>query len=364
MNENDSKYVVLVDPFRGGHHNGYLKIYESLIRSLGFDVEITPPSLSEDIKPLNLWMYTTDLLKKIISKKKRKPSMVFIMWADSFLDPFLPPLLIDLVFPYKWFGIYFHPRFLRIGRVTDIAGVFNEVNIFKSSNCIGVGVLDKHVVDRLEKILDKKVFPVPGETVTDVKKDGLITRNIKKKAKGRKIVGLVGSLERRKGVITLLQLARSHVSENIFFVFVGELARRTFRTDELKLIQRTLKEKPPNIYCQFKRVEDDESFNSIIRALDVLYLSYIDFPHSSGLLTKAAFFRKPVIVSKGYYMEEVVKKFNLGLVVNQESTEESYVAAKRILRKKIFPDSGFAKYYQENSSQSLVRTLKKILCVE
>ena len=58
-------------------------------------------------------------------------------------------------------------------------------------------------------------------------------------------------------------------------------------------------------------------FYALHSVCDILFGVYHQFAHSSGLLTKAAFFQKPVIVSKGYCMEERVRKYHLGLVVDE-----------------------------------------------
>jgi glycosyltransferase involved in cell wall biosynthesis len=53
---------------------------------------------------------------------------------------------------------------------------------------------------------------------------------------------------------------------------------------------------------------------------------YLDFPHSSGILGKAAEFEKPIIVSNKYCMGERVSKYEIGLTVDENDTDALYQA--------------------------------------
>ena len=66
-------------------------------------------------------------------------------------------------------------------------------------------------------------------------------------------------------------------------------------------------------------------------ASEVLFAAYHDFPHSSNILTKAAIFQKPVIVSDGYLMAERVRRYRLGEVIQQKNPELCAAALRRIL---------------------------------
>jgi hypothetical protein len=58
---------------------------------------------------------------------------------------------------------------------------------------------------------------------------------------------------------------------------------------------------------------------------------YEPFYHSSGILTKAAFFEKPVIVSAGYCLEERVKKYALGVAVEPGNVPQITAAIAGLL---------------------------------
>ena len=62
----------------------------------------------------------------------------------------------------------------------------------------------------------------------------------------------------------------------------------------------------------------------------MLYSAYRNFRHSSNILTKAALFEKPVIVSRGHLMAERVERFRLGVAIEQDSAAECAGALRRL----------------------------------
>jgi hypothetical protein len=52
---------------------------------------------------------------------------------------------------------------------------------------------------------------------------------------------------------------------------------------------------------------DEAQFNSLVYICDILFAAYNNFPNSSNILTKAAIFQRPVVVSNNFCMEKRVK---------------------------------------------------------
>ncbi|MDE0839740.1 MAG: hypothetical protein OSB41_11905, partial [Kiritimatiellae bacterium] len=75
-----------------------------------------------------------------------------------------------------------------------------------------------------------------------------------------------------------------------------------------------------------ERIEDETEFNAVVCECDALFAAYEIFAHSSGLVTKAGVFHKPIIVSKGYYMQEVVEKYRLGVAIDQDDSHAVLLA--------------------------------------
>lgn len=106
-------------------------------------------------------------------------------------------------------------------------------------------------------------------------------------------------------------------------------------------------------------------FNALVDCCDVLYLAYREHFRSSRLLTKAALFRKPVIVSRGYCMAELVSKYISVIAVNGEHYEEVLAAVRSIfepgVRKMLLASAGFAEYCRQNDVGALQDALQQLL---
>jgi len=359
--------VVIIDPLTGGHHDIYKRIYSSILNAMGFKVRIAPSIEEEETtNPLKLWFYAREFLEKISIEEGKKPDLVMFLWIDSYLSPYLPAFLIDRIFPYDWFGLYFHPRHLRMRPKFNLfLNFLNPDLLFQCEHCKAIGVLDSGVAKRLQnKIWNKPVIPFPVVIDTDVENtDTKLITDIRRRSKGRKVLGILGSLEKRKGILTAIKLAEKYKKENLFFVFAGELAKETFSGEEQKIIFKVIEENPENCYFYPKKIDEDNLFNSIISICDLIFLEYINFPHSSNLLVKAAFFKKPVIVSRGYYMDEIVRKYGMGKSVEQGNVDDSFRAIKSLLYEKDFNPGGFAKFYKDNSISNLRMGLAKMIDV-
>lgn len=120
----------------------------------------------------------------------------------------------------------------------------------------------------------------------------------------------------------------------------------------------------PNVYTRFERIHDEKDFNSYICACDVVFAAYHDFADSSGILTKAATFEKPIVVSDGYLMAERVRKYRLGEIIPEGDVRAAGNAIRTILRQSkqdnlYLPD--WQGYREEHSYNRLREAFSKIL---
>src|SRR5690606_31086851 len=109
----------------------------------------------------------------------------------------------------------------------------------------------------------------------------------------------------------------------------------SFNKNELEFINSYIQQEPENCYFYFHRIENESYFNSIICICDIIFAVYKDFIHSSNLVTKAAFFEKPILVSEGYCMAKRVKNYRLGLTVEQDNIEKIIVAIRKLTNFKL-----------------------------
>lgn len=266
------------------------------------------------------------------------PRLVFFCWLDSYIS-YVSPLvrfIVPLIFPYKWSGLYFHPfQFRRPVSERNCWACYRHT-LLQVANCKAAAVLDEGVALKLKGEIGGKsvvTFPDIADAISPMK-DYSVALKIREKAAGRIIIGLLGSLEKRKGVLTLLDVAERTQIENWFFIFTGHLVKQTFTPEELARVQRVAEQSTTgNTYFHFERIPEESQFNSLINECDILFAAYNGFAHSSNLMTKAAIFEKPIIVSDGYCMAERVKKYKLGLVISERNVEQCIEAIRSILDK-------------------------------
>jgi glycosyltransferase involved in cell wall biosynthesis len=272
---------------------------------------------------------------RTIKQNVQGSNLVFFPWLDSYLDRFLSGAIVDRIFPFRWAGIYFHPAHLRgISSKRAIrAGWISPDAAIRSKRCAAVGLLDQSVCSSLSARLGgKAVIPFPDYADPSPPDDKWeAAETIKHLAQGRFVVGIVGSLEKRKGLLTALEAARLLEKEPFFFVFAGQLAASTFSEVELSTIREAKAFRTHNCFFCFGEIPDERKFNALIFSCDAIFAAYEKFPHSSNLLSKAALFRKPVIVSKGYYMEEMTKHFGTGISI-RDGNPADCLDALRTLR--------------------------------
>ena len=366
------KHIAVIDGAWVGHHSIYVKTFVRVLLEAGYKVSVFCPdqedmtnwyaqafSLEEGIfnvyyfsDPvvqlpeflpgrfksllicLNQWFHMSNALKKIQSSAG-KPDMVFFAWLDSYLDGFVPAWLIDWRFPFAWSGLYFHPRHHRIKHRRPLVAKYvppPESLVARSRLACSLAILDAGVVHKVRmRLFAKQVFVFPDFSDETPPCDNYhLVEEIKAKAKNRKIIGLFGSLERRKGLLTLLRIAQQPMAGDWCFVVAGELAEQTFSKQELNEIKLFLDEPRENFFVCFGRIPGDAQFNALVNMCDVIYAVYENFPHSSNLVTKAAAYEKKLLVSSGGYMEEVVNQYELGEAVSAKDVPAALLALSRL----------------------------------
>lgn len=394
------KTVALICPALAGHHETYLRIFTHTVLDAGYQVAAFTPQPQR----LSSWvarvcpersgrMITFDLAyarkmrvpgplsvffdklawvrftSRLVQASRMEPDLVFHTWLDNCLTPGLTAALTDWYVPYVWSGLYFHPWYLRQNlRYAYLRrGPLSNHAALRSPRCPAVAVLDEGVADRLQAGLRGKpvvVFPDITDTSPPDRSFAPLAE-IRARANGRKIIGLAGTLARRKGMLTLMETARLTVQEPWFFVFAGELMLDSFLPEEQRRIQDWLQSPPPNCYFHPQRLPDEAQFNAVIESCDILFAAYQHFLSSSNLLTKAALLEKPVVVSAGYCMGERVERYRLGLTITEDNVSQCIAAIRQLCdqlaREGHFTPARFADYRQQHSIDQLRLAFSKIL---
>jgi len=390
------KHIAVVNGLWIGHHSIYVKTFVKVLLEAGYRVSIFCPAPDEVSSWLNeflpvakgsfdahyfadrepwlwrfmprriqyalgswpRWFYASRGLRKFIPPTG-KPDLVFFAWIDCYLVGYLPAKFIDWLFPYTWSGLYFHPRHLRADKKPRRGRLIvpPEEFIAQSKRAASIAVLDEGIIEALRAGLDgKHVFALPdfSDETTPYGRSELADQ-ISKNANGRKIIGLLGGLSRRKGLLTLISIAKQSSGTDWYFVFAGRLVEETFSSDELEEIKLFFGSHREDCFFHIEKISSDAEFNALVNACDVIFAMYENFPHSSNLITKSAIYGKNVLVSTGGYMEEVVTRYRLGEAVPAGSVQEAWKALYRLTSGDHMPENlaGMNEYARKQSQEKL-----------
>ncbi len=390
--------VALVDYHSAGHHASYLRLYSQILLEMGYRVaafspmgrDLTDhvahqlPSLRPNFRsfpleppkrPASFWLRSTRMrvgqwrrLGKVIRMAEKSANiavdLVFFLWLDELIEPVPKGLdwLVPWTFPYSWGGLTFQfKRFLLPGFHKRVRFFCRPEHFLRQRHCKGVAALDSDVVDQLRQLVpgcNCVHFPDITDTLVQGADTGLLAK-IRQRARGRRIVASLGALDHRKGIPTLLEAARQAVKENWFFVILGRLYPGFAEPDLLRFL-RFVASEPDHCFFHLELVPSEATLNLMIRDLvDVVYLAYKSFPFSSNLITKASYFHKPVIVSKGHLMGQLVEKYNLGLTIPEGDVQETIVAIHR-LTEDTPPVFGFDRYNQDHGVAVLRQRIREL----
>jgi hypothetical protein len=336
--------IYIVETAITGHHLSYLKLFIRGFSELKYDLTVISPATIEDLKDgdlelanvdihkldsklvdfhgggifsyrghlKNTWLFLRDVVKKSIESSGNQPDLVFFPMVDSYIGPYVLKQEIDYLFPYNWSGLYMKPQSTILKpSFSYLRRLFlNHNHIFNSKYCKSVGIFIETTSIELLKVINKPIIVFPDIVdMAEINISSTLIKSILKKANGRKIITLSGSLDKRKGVMNFVEIANKLSNENLFFVLAGEISESSFSIDEINFIKNGAQN---NSFFFLKRIIDENTFNGLISISSLIYAVYINFPFSSNLIGKAALYNKPILVASNTYMGFIVDKYLLG----------------------------------------------------
>lgn len=356
------KTIALVDSYWGGHHPTYMEFFSEALLQLGHRVFVFCPEpeklksnlsvrLGKNLKdwhavnyrlpsqsPIKLSRLETrtaaldrlknlaQILTEVEQASKTLIDFVFFCYLDASIGQLQTKADFDNKLGRPFSGLYFHPAHLRmrIRYPWFRRGPLNPDAVLLSHYCRSVGVLDEGIIQKLSQRLGgKKVMVFPDITNEEwSESQTVLEKKLRSLAKGRKVVGLLGSLEKRRGLLTMIELAKEMKNHHLFFFAAGQVAESSFPEEEIRRINNFLKNPPENVLIHPEFIEDGIPFNNLVRCCDLIYAVHHNFPHSSNMLTKAACMNVPIVVSDGYLMAERVRRYGLGAVVRDGVKED------------------------------------------
>ena len=389
------KTVLLLDHGVDGHKYAFAKLFAKYLLRLNFRVILVLPEKTEHIKqeladteaeaaqfllPVNyalkmrsfaihpkideacsalfLWYQSRKAVKYAERLYQLDVDYVFFNWLDNHLANYLPYQLVDLVFPYQWAGLYFHPWFLFQTESTKVS-ITSKDNGLRARNCLGCGVHDEQLRIKLEKRIAKKIvyFPeIADGSLPQV--DYELASEMKIRSAGKPIVGLIG-LAKRKGFLHLIDVIREDVHQEFFYFIAGKVPFDNYAETEQQKIRGFMKELPANVYYYYDVIPEGSAINAVICACDILYLVYDNFKSSSNFLTKAAIFKKLSVGMDKFWIGENIADYKLGKTVSGKSPGETISAFRSVLERTVEPM--WDEYLGKNREERLYEAFSDLL---
>lgn len=354
--------VCLVDSRDDGHHPMYAAVYAGVLRRLGCDVWLAAtdgliasmpaiegvsdpaegatgaggsftvrpwhppnPSGTDRVRSGDLaarrWQAVGGLLDAASRETGRYPDIVLLLWFDDFITEVLPRQAIESRIRCPFVGLWFQPpppwprnwreavkRLLRVGK---------RYPSIRSRLCAGILVLDASDATHLRSFGGSAVVEVPEvSTSRPPAVEPALVADVRRRAEGRAIFSLVGSLEGRKGLRPFLEAAAVAPTDEWVFVMAGKLQRHTIEPRTIKLLESLTSGRDARVLLVDRWLEN-ETLDSIVACSNLLHVYYYDWRYSSNIICKAAACDVPVIGGTEGYIGRMIREYDLGFSVRR-----------------------------------------------
>lgn len=374
------KTVALVDHYTEGHHKAFVKLFTKYLIKAGYSVFVFFPGPEDRLQKemidesmhlervrfvnfklkrkyfhrlgrfnhaasvISLWKSTCRALSDTEKRFDVAFDFVFLAWLDDYLANYLPPVVIDIIFPYRWSGLYFHPWYLFEEGITSRVSWSSIDSVLRAKKCLSIALHDEFLIDKLSTRVGKKVLLFPEiADATPPLADYDLAMRIKTLARGRTVVGLIG-LAKRKGTLHFMALARQTDPSRFFFFLGGRPSYSDCTTEEETALREFFSHLPDHCYHFPEPLEEGGKINAVIDALDILFLIYHNFKSSSNFSTKAAHFRKPVLATNQHWIGRVTKKFSMGVTVDERNVSQAVQGLENLRTRLLTRSFDFSRY--------------------
>jgi hypothetical protein len=286
-----------------------------------------------------------------------KPQIVFNMYMDLYRADAVGWAPFAQIHKLPWAGIRFVPSPAQ-DAITR-TGVQPSEAYYQLTTLAGMCFLDEQLCQQYARQLPEKYF----EYLPDVTENSLpsqasdIASEITRRAAGRKIVFLGGTIGGNKNLSQWFALIAMANSTEWFFVQIGEVYEQSLSAADLTAYQQAKKAQPENFFLKAEYLPDERLFNSVIAASDILFAVYRNFSISSNMLGKSAAFEKPILVAEGFLMGARVEQYQIGLTVPEADTAKMLSAITQLSMKSearvVARAEHFAAYRQDFSHDAL-----------
>ena len=284
--------------------------------------------------------------------------LLFLPYLDDMLEPTLSSCVVDV--PVPWAGLHVSASDLRDRGLR--LEMEQRLRMLSHPRCRGLAVLDEAAVNPLRSLAPHVAIATLPDTADDslAEPSSTLARELERRAAGRKIVGLFGHLSEPKNLSLFLGLATAARNRDIFFVLAGQFEPLSVAPAVRRRLTAAAVGKWENVWALPNRIPAESEFNRLLARVDAAFAVYRDFTRSSNILTKAALFRRPIVVAAGYCMADRVAAYGLGLVVDQDDAAGCESALRRLLDHGA-PGADYDGYARDFSSAAFQTALVEFL---
>ncbi|WP_415908468.1 hypothetical protein [Oleiharenicola sp. Vm1] len=284
------------------------------------------------------------------------PRLVFLPYLDDMLEPELS--LSGVSLPVPWIGLHVSASDLREPALAPAMRV--RLRVLREPGCRGLLVLDDKLPDLVRpETLGRIVATLPDIADTSVAVDFPLLQELRRRAAGRPIVSLLGHLSEAKNIRLFLQLAQETDPGRAFFLLAGQFEPLGVAPDLQCQIAAAAAGQRTNLWAIPDRIASEAEFNGLFRESAVIFAVYRNFTRSSNILSKAGFFRRPVMVADGHCMAERTAEYQLGLALAEPEPHAAGVALHRLLHDP--PAADYARFDRDFSTAEFQRRLDDAL---
>jgi hypothetical protein len=261
-----------------------------------------------------------DTITKVLSAYPGRTQLIFNMYVDGYLPH--SKVWADMVFSelndsaattsIPWAGLCITPE-----QISEQQASQTLPKYYLLSGYQGTCFLDEALLQSYRTHYPTKHFEfLPDTTETDLPTmPNPLALDIKRLAAGRKIVFMGGSIGKQKNLARWVDMVVNLDPTQWYFVQIGRINVNNLTPADEQALALLKQLQPPNLYIHSDYLPDETVFNAIIAASDVIFAVYRDFYRSSNMLSKAAYFEKPILVADNCLMGKRVTKYEIGLAV-------------------------------------------------
>ncbi|MGB4012254.1 MAG: hypothetical protein WBL16_14875 [Zwartia sp.] len=262
-----------------------------------------------------------DRVNQLIDRYTGQIRLVFNMYVDAY--PSDPQYWKNLSFlnSLPWVGLCITP------------GAHPSEGYYALQTYKGTCLLDEAICKTYQQEMPGRIFEFLPD-ITEIalpKQRSALANEILSFAAGRKIVFMGGSIGKQKNLARWYDLIGHCDQSQWFFVQMGRINTNNLTLEDESALKKIQDNPLENLFTYPEYVKDERVFNEIISISDVIFAVYRDFARSSNMLSKAAYFEKPILVAENCLMGQRVRRYKIGLEVDPNDSTSMYRGLKSLL---------------------------------